>query len=155
MQALWLIFDDLAGKGITVAILFKYLFYVTIMTIPQAIPIAVLLSSIMTMGNLAENYEFAAIKSAGISLQRLLLPLFSIVVVLSFVNLYFLNYAFPWAVLKEKNLLINIKKQKPSLAFIEGTFNVDIPGYVIKFDEKYGKEGNLLKIELNSDELYL
>ena len=145
MQALWLIFDDLAGKGITVAILFKYLFYVTIMTIPQAIPIAVLLSSIMTMGNLAENYEFAAIKSAGISLQRLLLPLFSIVVVLSFVNLYFLNYAFPWAVLKEKNLLINIKKQKPSLAFIEGTFNVDIPGYVIKFDEKYGKESNLLK----------
>ncbi len=145
MQALWLIFDDLAGKGITVAILFKYLFYVTIMTIPQAIPIAVLLSSIMTMGNLAENYEFAAIKSAGISLQRLLLPLFSIVIVLSFVNLYFLNYAFPWAVLKEKNLLINIKKQKPSLAFIEGTFNVDIPGYVIKFDEKYGKESNLLK----------
>lgn len=145
MQALWLIFDDMAGKGITVPILFKYLFYVTIMTIPQAIPIAILLSSIMTLGNLAENYEFAAIKSAGISLQRLLLPLFSIVIIFSFVNLYFLNYAFPWAVLKEKNLLINIKKQKPSLAFVEGAFNTDIPGYVIKFDEKYGEEENLLK----------
>jgi len=145
MQALWLIFDDMAGKGITVAILFKYLFYVTIMTVPQAIPIAVLLSSIMTLGNLAENYEFAAIKSAGISLQRLLLPLFSIVLLFSFVNLYFLNYAFPWAVLKEKNLIVNIKKQKPSLAFVEGAFNTDIPGYVIKFDEKYGEEDNLLK----------
>lgn len=145
MQALWLIFDDMAGKGITVPILFKYLFYVTIMTIPQAIPIAILLSSIMTLGNLAENYEFAAIKSAGISLQRLLVPLFSIVIIFSFVNLYFLNYAFPWAVLKEKNLLINIKKQKPSLAFVEDAFNTDIPGYVIKFDEKYGEEGNLLK----------
>ncbi len=145
MQALWLIFDDMAGKGITLPILFKYVFYVTIMTIPQAIPIAVLLSSIMTLGNLAENYEFAAIKSAGLSLQRLLLPLFSLVIVFSFINLYFLNYAFPWAVLKEKNLLINIKKQKPSLAFVEGTFNTDIPGYVIKFDEKYGDEENLLK----------
>lgn len=145
MQALWLIFDDMAGKGITVMILLKYLFYVTIMTVPQAIPIAVLLSSIMTLGNLAENYEFAALKSAGVSLQRTLLPLFSLVIIFSFVNLYFLNYAFPWAVLKEKNLLINIKKQKPSLAFIEGAFNTDIPGYVIKFDEKYGEEDNLLK----------
>jgi len=145
MQSLWLIFDDMAGKGITLLVLFKYLFYATVITIPQAIPIAVLLSSIMTLGNLAENYEFAAIKSAGISLQRLLLPLFSTVIILSIINLYFLNYAFPWAVLKEKNLVVNIKKQKPSLAFVAGTFNTDIPGYVIKFEEKYGEEDNLLK----------
>jgi len=145
MQALWLIFDDLAGKGITLLILLKYVYYVTIMTTPQAIPIAILLSSIMTLGNLSENYEFAAVKSAGISLQRLLLPLFSIVVLFSFVNLYFLNYAFPWAVLKQKNLYSNIKKQKPALALVEGTFNTDIPGYIIKFDDKYGAEENKLK----------
>jgi len=145
MQALWLIFDDLAGKGITLLILLKYVFYVTVMTTPQAIPIAVLLSSIMTLGNLSENYEFAAIKSAGISLQRLLLPLISIVVVFSLINLYFLNYAFPWAVLKQKNLYSNIKKKKPALALVEGTFNTDIPGYTIKFDEKYGPEENKLK----------
>lgn len=145
MQALWLIFDDMAGKGITISILLNYIFYVTVITIPQAIPIAVLLSAIMTLGNLAENYEFAAIKSAGISLQRLLLPLFIIVSIFSFVNLYFLNYAYPWAVLKQKNLYSNIKKKKPALAFVEGTFNTDIPGYVIKFDKKYGEEENLLK----------
>lgn len=145
MQALWLIFDDMAGKGITVSILFNYVFYVTVITIPQAIPIAVLLSAIMTLGNLAENYEFAALKSAGLSLQRLLLPLFAIVTVFSFVNLFFLNYAYPWAVLKQKNLYSNIKKKKPALAFVEGTFNTDIPGYVIKFDEKYGEDENLLK----------
>lgn len=142
---LWLIFDDMAGKGLTPGVLVKYLFYVSVMTIPQAIPISVLLSSIMSLGNLAENYEFAAIKSAGISLQRLLAPLVVFVALLSFVNLYFLNYAFPWAVHKEKNLLVNIKKQKPSLAFVEGTFNTDIPGYVIKFDEKYGEEDDKLK----------
>ena len=135
----------MAGKGITVFILFKYIFYVTVISIPQAISIAVLLSSIMTLGSLAENYEFAAIKSAGISLQRLLLPLFSIVVIFSFVNLYFLNYAYPWAVLKQKNLYSNIKKKKPALAFVAGTFNTEIPGYVIEFDEKYGEEENLLK----------
>lgn len=145
MQALWLIFDDMAGKGITLNILFKYVFYVTVITIPQAIPIAVLLSAIMTLGNLAENYEFAALKSAGLSLQRLLAPLFVIVTLFSFVNLFFLNYAYPWAVLKQKNLYSNIKKKKPALAFVEGTFNTDIPGYVIKFDKKYGEEENLLK----------
>ncbi len=145
MQAIWLIFDELAGKGITLGILLKYVYYVTIITIPRAIPIAILLSSIMTLGTFSENYEFSAIKSAGVSLQRLLLPLFSLVVLLSFVNLYFLNYAFPWAVLKQKNLYSNIKKQKPSLAFVEGTFNTDIPGYIIKFDDKYGEEENQLR----------
>ena len=145
MQFVWLVFDDLAGKGITMVILFKYIYYIIIIAVPKAIPIAVLLASIMAMGNLSENYEYAAIKSAGISLQRLLRPLFIVVILLSFVNLYFLNYAFPWAVLKQKNISYNIKKQKPALALVEGTFNSDIPGYVIKFDEKYGEENNKLK----------
>jgi lipopolysaccharide export system permease protein len=145
MQFVWLVFDDLAGKGITMVILFKYIYYIIIIAVPRAIPIAILLASIMTMGNLSENYEYAAIKSAGISLQRLLIPLFVIVTLLSFVNLYFLNYAFPWAVLKQKNISYNIKKHKPALALVEGTFNSDIPGYVIKFDEKYGEEKNKLK----------
>ena len=145
MQFVWLVFDDLAGKGITMVILFKYIYYIIIIAVPKAIPIAVLLASIMAMGNLSENYEYAAIKSAGISLQRLLRPLFIVVILLSFVNLYFLNYAFPWAVLKQKNISYNIKKQKPALALVEGTFNSDIPGYVIKFDEKYGEENNQLK----------
>ncbi len=145
MQSLWLIFDDMAGKGLTLGILLKYIYYVTIITVPQAVPIAVLLSSIMTLGSLAEDYEFAALKSAGISLQRMLKPLFFIVIGLSLVNLYFLNYIYPWAMLKQKNLYANIKKQRPALAFVEGTFNTDIPGYVIKFDKKYGAHENLLK----------
>lgn len=145
MQFVWLVFDDLAGKGITMVILFKYIYYIIIIAVPRAIPIAVLLAAIMAMGNLSENYEYAAIKSAGISLQRLLRPLIVVVILLSFVNLYFLNYAFPWAVLKQKNISYNIKKHKPALALVEGTFNADIPGYVIKFDEKYGDEKNKLK----------
>ncbi len=145
MQAVWLIFDDLAGKGMTISILGKYVFYISIVTVPQAIPIATLLASIMAMGNFSENYEFAAAKSAGVSLGQLLRPLAIFVFFLSLVNLYFLNYAFPWAVMRQKNLYKNIKEHKPALALIEGSFNTEIPGYIIKFDKKYGKEENKLR----------
>ena len=141
---IWLLFDDLAGKGITLGILLKFIYYITITAIPKAMPVAILLSSIMSMGQLTENYEFAAIKSSGISLFRLLRPLFGIVIILSLVNLVFLNNAFPWAVLKQKNLYSNIKKKQPALALVEGTFNTDIDGYVLKFDKKYGADENLL-----------
>lgn len=99
----------------------------------------------MALGNFSENYEFAATKSAGISLQRLIRPLIFLTIILSFVNFLFLNNVYPYAMFKQKNLYINIKKQKPALALIAGGFNTEIPGYHIKFDEKYGEEDNLLK----------
>ena len=71
MQALWLQFDKIAGKGISVLIILKFLGYMALMMVPTALPIAILLSSIMALGNMAENYEFAAVKSAGISLQKI------------------------------------------------------------------------------------
>lgn len=112
---------------------------------PQALPIGVLLSSIMALGNWGENYEFAAAKSAGVSLQRLVRPLVFLAIFMSAINFLFLNNIYPYAILKQKNLYINIKKKKPSLALVSGSFNTDIPDYQIKFDEKYGKEKNLLK----------
>lgn len=145
MQALWLAFEDIAGKGIDLIFIFKFLFYTALIVTPQALPIGVLLSSIMALGNFSENYEFAATKSAGISLQRLIRPLIFLTIILSFVNFLFLNNVYPYAMFKQKNLYINIKKQKPALALIAGGFNTEIPGYHIKFDEKYGEEDNLLK----------
>lgn len=144
MQLLWMAFDDIAGKGIDILFILKFLFYSTLALTPTALPVGVLLSSIMAMGNFSENYEFAAAKSAGISLPRLLRPLIILVVFLSGVNFIFLNNVFPYASLKQKNLLLNIKKKKPSLALIEGVFNTEIPGYMIKFERKYGEEENLL-----------
>ena len=105
----------------------------------------ILLSSIMALGNLAENYEFAAIKSAGISLKRVIRPLIILVLFISALNFVFLNNIYPWATLKQKNLYLNIKKKKPALAMVPGVFNTDIPGYSLKFEEKYGEEENLLK----------
>lgn len=145
MQAVWLAFDDIAGKGIDVSFVLKFLAYLSLMLVPTALPIAILLSSIMSLGNLSENYEFAAIKSAGISLKRTILPLVIVAFVLSIFNYIFLNNVYPWASFKQKNLYYNIKKKKPALAFVPGQFNTEIPGYSIKFDEKYGAEKNFLK----------
>ncbi len=145
MQALWLAFDDLAGKGISISIIFRFLWYTTLIVAPQALPIGILLSSIMTLGSLSENYEFAAAKSAGISLQRMVRSLVFFAIFMSSINFLFLNYVYPYAILKQINLKINIRKKQPALALVPGSFNSEIPNYQIKFDEKYGKENNLLK----------
>ena len=145
MQVLWQTFENIAGKGISLPFIFKFLYYTTLIITPQALPIGVLLSSIMALGNLGENYEFAAAKSAGVSLQRLVRPLVFLTIILSGINFLFLNNIYPYAVLKQKNLYLNIKKKKPAIALVPGSFNSDIPGFQIKFEEKYGKEENLLK----------
>ena len=145
MQALWMAFDSIAGKGIGLFFIFKFLYYTALVVSSQALPIAVLLSSIMALGNLSENYEFAAIKSANISLMRMMRPLIILTLLISILNFLSLNYVFPYATLKQKNLTNNIKKKTPALALIPGSFNTEIPNYQIKFDEKYGENQNLLK----------
>ena len=145
MQTLWLVFDNLAGKGISIEIILKFLWYTTLLMTPQALPIGVLLSSIMTLGNLSENYEFAATKSAGISLQRMVRPLVFLTILLSGLNFLFLNNVYPYAMLKQLNMRVNIKKKQPSIALVAGGFNTELPNFQIKFEEKYGEKDNLLK----------
>ena len=145
MVALWGGFEEISGKGVDMGFILKFVGYLALTVVPFAMPIGILLSSIMAVGSFAENYEMAAIKSAGISLKRFILPLVILTLFLSAVDFMFLNYVYPHATLKQKNMFINIKKKQPALALIPGTFNTDIPGYIIKFDEKYGEEMNLLK----------
>jgi lipopolysaccharide export system permease protein len=145
MQFLWFAFDDIAGKGIDIFYILKFLAYTCLQVTPTALPIGVLLSSIMALGNLSEKYEMAAVKSAGISLKRFMRPLIFLTLFISAINFLFLNNIYPYASLKQRNLLFNMKKQKPSLALIEGTFNTEIPGYSIYFDKKYGEKSNLLE----------
>lgn len=145
MQMLWLAFDSFAGKGIDMVIIGKFLWYTTLIVSPQALPIAVLLSSIMTLGSLSENYEFAATKSAGVSLPRMVRSLVFLAIFMSAINFLFLNYVYPYAMLKQINIRMNIKKKQPTMALVAGSFNSEIPNYQIKFDEKYGEKKNLLK----------
>ena len=145
MQAVWLYFDDLAGKGVDIIFIIKFIWYLSLTLVPIAVPIAVLLSSIMALGNLSEHYEFAAMKSAGISLKRIMVPLLIFTFSLSVLNFFFANNVFPYASFKSRNLLVNVKKKKPSLLLIPGTFNTEIPNFIIKFDERFGKEDNFLR----------
>ena len=145
MQAIWVGFDEISGKGIDLLFILKFIGYLSLTVVPMAMPIGILLSSIMSLGTFAENYEFAAIKSAGISLRRTIAPVAIVAIFLSGVNFIFLNYIYPEATFKQRNMFINMKKKQPALALIPGAFNDAIPGFVIKFDEKYGEEQNLLK----------
>jgi len=142
---IWQSLDKISGKGLSTIIILRYLGYTALMVTPQALTIGVLLSSIMALGNLSENYEYAAIKSAGISLFRLLRPITLVMIVLSGLNFLFQNYVFPYASYESINLLVNMRKKQPAMAFVAGSFNNDIEGYSIKFSEKYGEEQNLLK----------
>ena len=129
-------FDDILGKDLSFGVLFEFLFYFSVRITPDALPLAVLLSSIMTFGNLGENNELVAIKSSGISLIRTLLPLFFISVLISIFAFYSNNNFVPKANLKALSLLYDIKKKKPSMDLKEGQFYSGIPGYSIKANKK-------------------
>lgn len=145
MQALWVGFDEISGKGIDLGFILKFIGYLALTVVPMAMPIGILLSSIMSLGNLSENYEFAAVKSAGISLRRFIMPIMFVAIFLSGINFLFLNYVYPHAMYKQKNMFLNMKKKQPALALMPEVFNTEIPGYIIIFKEKYGEEQNLLR----------
>ena len=129
-------FDDILGKDLSFGVLLEFLFYFSVRITPDALPLAVLLSSIMTFGNLGENNELVAIKSSGISLLRILSPLFVVSVFLTFFAFYSNNNFVPKANLKALSLLYDIKRKKPSMDLKEGQFYNGIPGYTIKVQKK-------------------
>ncbi len=136
LQLMLKYFDDIIGKGLPVPVLAEFLFYFSVRITPDALPLAVLLSSLMTFGNLGEHFELSAIKSAGISLVRAIQPIFIFSVLLSIGAYYSNNYIVPAANLKALSLLYDIKQKKPSLDLKEGVFYDGIPNYSIKATKK-------------------
>ncbi len=136
MQFLWKYIDDLVGKGLEWYVIAELLFYATATLVPLALPLAILVSSIMTLGNLAEHYEIVAAKSAGISLQRLLKPMFFMAIFISMMAFFFSNYMLPYTNLKMGSLLYDVRQQKPAFYINEGLFYNGIDGYSIKVGSK-------------------
>jgi lipopolysaccharide export system permease protein len=136
MQFLWKHIDDLVGKGLEWIVIAKLLVYVSASLVPMALPLAILLSSLMTFGNLGEHYELVAFKSAGISLKQLLKPLGVLVIGLSVVAYLFSNYWLPIANLKSKSLLYDVKQQKPTMDIKPGIFSSELNDYTIKVKNK-------------------
>ncbi|MDC3077231.1 LptF/LptG family permease [Flavobacteriales bacterium] len=143
-QTIWMFIDDLAGKEVDYEIIFKFLLYYTPKLIPLILPLTVLLASIMTFGDLAENYEFAAIKSSGISLIRSMRGLIAFNLILCISVFFVSNNLIPYAEFKSYNLRKNLAKVKPALAITEGVFN-NIGIMNIKVDDKYGLDNSNLK----------
>ena len=142
-QAIWLFIDDLAGKGLDLWVIGKFLLYYSPSLVPTVLPFTVLLASLMTFGSFAENYEFAAMKSSGISLYRAMRSLIVFMVALGAFTFYFANSVIPRAEFKAYNLKQNIAKVKPAMAISEGIFN-DIQDMNIKVEKKHGKDDRLL-----------
>jgi lipopolysaccharide export system permease protein len=144
IQIIWVFIDDLAGKEVDFEIIFKFLLYYSPKLLPLVLPLTVLLASIMTFGNLSENYELAAIKSSGISLFKSMRSLILFNLLLCVGMFFIANTLIPYAEFKSYNLRKNLAKLKPALAITEGVFN-DINTMNIKVAEKYGPDNNLLK----------
>ena len=136
MQFLWKYVDDLVGKGLTWDVIVQLLFYASWTFVPMALPLAILLASLMTFGNLGENYELVAIKAAGISLRRLMLPLVILSIVISIAAFFFSNNVLPYANLKFRSILYDVRQQKLALNIKEGVYYSDIDGYVMRVAKK-------------------
>jgi len=143
MQFLWRYIDEFVGKGLDWTIIVEFMFYVAATLVPMALPLAILLASIMSFGNMGENYELIAMKAAGISLQRIMRPLIILVIFIGLGAFYFSNYVMPVASLKTSALLYDIKHQNPELILKEGVFTSDLPGFSIKVGQ-INKENGMI-----------
>lgn len=136
MQNLWKYIDDLVGKGLDFITIGQFLWYASATLLTLAMPIAILISSIMTFGNLGESFELVAIKSSGISLLRFMRPLMWVSLLLCGITFLFANYVIPYASLKFATLYNEIYYKKPAFELKEGVFFTYVPGYAIKVGEK-------------------
>lgn len=144
MQFLWKWVDELVGKGLEWQLVAKLFFFASLSVVPLALPMAVLLSSLMTFGNLAENYELAALKASGLSLTRLMRPMLIFTIAVTIGAFFFSNYIIPYTNLKMLSTLFDIHQQKPAMNIKEGVFYDDIEGYSIRV-KKIGKDGQSLQ----------
>jgi len=155
MQFFWLYIDDFVGKGLSVGIILEFIMYQSTSLVPLALPLAILLSSLMTFGNLGESYELVAVKSAGISLLRFMRPLMVVSLMISGVAFMFSNYIIPVSNLKSRTLLTDIVYAKPSFDLKEGVFYDKIPGFSIKIGKKEENDSVIKDIIIYEQKNYL
>lgn len=144
LQGIWLFIAELAGKDLDFFIVVKFLGFYSPTIVPLVLPLSILLASIMTFGSFAENYEFAAMKSSGISLRRAMRGLTIFIFCLSIVAFFFANNVIPQAQYKFTNMRKNIIQRKPAMAIVEGQFNA-VGTFNIKVEKKSGENGEKLK----------
>ena len=146
MQFLWRYVDELVGKGLEMSVMAQFFFYSALTLVPIALPLAVLLASLITFGNFGERYELLAMKAAGISLLKIMRPLSFFVIGLVGISFYFQNVVGPIAQIKLGTLLYSMKQKSPELDIPEGVFYSEIPDYNLKVGKKDRKTGMLYDV---------
>ena len=142
MQFLWMRLGDMVGKGVEMLVLMEFMFYAILTVVPLGLPLAILLASLMTFGNLGENFELTAMKAAGISLFRIMRPLIVFIAFICVGAFYFSNNVFPIAQTKLYTLLISLRNKSPELEIPVGEFYSGIDGFKLYVRDK---DKNLLK----------
>lgn len=148
MQFLWRYIDELVGKGLGIEIIGEFLLYASAGLVPLALPLAVLLSSLMTFGNMGEYYELTAIKASGISLRRILMPVVFLVVLISCAAFFFANNVVPITNLKMRTLRLDVKNLHPEVTITEGVFNKGIEDLTIRVGRKDPVDGLMYDIKI-------
>jgi len=136
MQFLWKYVDDLIGKGLEVSVLIELFIYAALSMFPLALPLSILLSSLMTFGNLGEHFELVALKSSGLSLLKIMMPLVFVAALTSFGSFLFSNNALPFINLKMGSLIYDIQQKKPAFNIKEKNFYNGIDGYTLRVNKK-------------------
>ncbi|KQS92375.1 LptF/LptG family permease [Chryseobacterium sp. Leaf394] len=145
VNIVWIQLGQFMGKGLSTFQILKLLFYLGVNVITMVLPLTILLASIMSFGEFGERYELAAMKAAGISLTRVMMPLFGVATALAIMLFFFSNNVVPDFQRKAKNMLFNIAQTKPALNFTPGQFIDQIPGYMVKFDKIEGVNAEKLE----------
>lgn len=146
MQFLWKYINDLVGKGLSVDLLAELFFYAALTMIPMALPLAILLASLMTFGNLGENFELTAMKAAGVSLIKVMRPLIVLMILISIGAFFFQNNVLPIAQTKMWTLLYSMRQKSPELEIPEGVFYDQIPGINLYVESKNRDTGTLYDV---------
>ncbi len=146
MQFLWMYVDDMAGKGLELKVLMELLFQFSLVFVPTALPLGILLASLMTFGNMGENFELTAIKSSGIPLQRIMRPLVIMIVFISIGSFFFANNVLPYSNRKARTLMYDIQRKRPELNIQAGSFYNGIEGFSMKIGSKDPITNKLEKI---------
>jgi len=148
MQFLWKYMEDMVGKGLDWSVIAELLLYSTAGLVPLALPLSVLMSSLMTFGNLGQNYELLALKAAGISLSRAMQPLILFTIIISFGAFFFANNVLPYTQLKSLSLLYDVTQKRPEVNIKTGIFNNDIEGYTLKVEKRNDQTGMMYDLML-------
>lgn len=136
LQFLWMYVDELAGKGLEFKVLAELLYHFALTFVPMALPLAILLASLMTFGNMGEFSELSALKAAGIPLQRIMRPLIFLLAILALVSFFFSNNVLPYSTEKARTLLWDIRRKKPDINIQAGSFYNGVPDFSIKITKK-------------------